>query len=189
MEKVTEKITQEALTPTENFLVRGKNKSWFWIDNAILDHFGHLIGPYGLSVYMTLSRFANNGDQSTFVSQSTIARLTGMSRMEVSRTWKLLEHYHLIQVERRKGQTSLVTIGNPLQEEPGTVSPKGCNSQLQGVQTTVTGGATHSYTNKTILTNLSEQKDDFHQKVMDFEKDQAPPPEGVFKKLKTPLMV
>ena len=137
MEKVTQDQIQEALTPTENHQVRRRSQRWFWIDNEIIDHYGHLIGPYGLSVYMCLSRFANNGTQETFVSQSTIARLTGMSTKEVTRTYKLLEHFSLISLEKREGRTSIVTLEEPGGKNPSNSQSPTRDSQSQGVGLTV----------------------------------------------------
>jgi len=77
-----------------------RRKGFFMIDNEFIDRFGPLIGAGGIAVVNVLARFANQ-ESACFPSQSTIARLTALSRMQVSREIKKLKGLGLIAVEQQ----------------------------------------------------------------------------------------
>jgi hypothetical protein len=84
-----------------------RRKGYFTIDNELLDRYGDQLGPYGLSVYMALARFANQ-DSYCWPSLATIAQRTGMSRRQVIREIDTLQGVKLIavepQIDRKTGE-------------------------------------------------------------------------------------
>src|SRR5687767_7082953 len=84
-------------------------QGWSWFDNAVIEHHGADLGPYGIAVYMALLTFVSGRSQSCFPSHATLARLTGMSRRPVRRAIEALLKAGLITRTHRstlKGRTS-----------------------------------------------------------------------------------
>lgn len=71
---------------------------FFWADNEIIDKYGAELGPFGIAVYMALSRHANRNR--CFPSFGGIAKRIGASRPTVVKAIKKLEELGLISVER-----------------------------------------------------------------------------------------
>ena len=132
----------------------------YFVDNLFLrGGYAARVGAYGIAVYNALCLFANADTQEAWPSHRTIARLTGMSRMQVTRCIHDLVAMNLVQVEGVIGRSNTYTL---LHREswktiPATGSYTGCNYQLLGVPLPVTGGVTSSYTNKTNEQDESEQ--------------------------------
>ena len=83
--------------------IRDRRKSgWFWVENSVLDEHGSSLGPFGLAVYFTLARLANNETQSTFPSQRRIARLIRVSERKVRDALNLLAKLQLIEITSRE---------------------------------------------------------------------------------------
>ena len=121
--------------PTEDvpFRVQDRRRTrFFTIDNELFDRFGWLLGPYGLSVYMALARFANQ-ESECFPSQSTIAKRTGMSRMQANREIEKLKQLKLINVRHQFGangqKRSNLYLLLDLPHVPERDNP--CNTALQ----------------------------------------------------------
>src|SRR3954469_1046811 len=85
------------------FIVRDRRrKGFFTIDNELLDHYGAQLKAHGLAVYMALARFANQ-EGTCWPSLATIAKRTGMSRMQVIRELAKLQALGLIASEHQWG--------------------------------------------------------------------------------------
>lgn len=70
-----------------------RRRGFFTIDNVVLDHYGKALKPTGIATYAGLARFANR-EGVCFPSQTTLAKLIGMSRMQVSREIDKLKRLH-----------------------------------------------------------------------------------------------
>jgi DNA-binding MarR family transcriptional regulator len=79
---------------------RGKAK-WFWLNNALLDTSGPIIGAHGIVVYIVLARFADHTGQSCHPSFQTIAKRLRLSRRKVIAVVDQLEACGLIRREPR----------------------------------------------------------------------------------------
>lgn len=79
-----------------------RRRGFFTIDNVVLDHYGKELKPTGIATYAGLARFANR-EGVCFPSQTTLANLIGMSRMQVSREIDKLKRLHLIEVQPQVG--------------------------------------------------------------------------------------
>lgn len=179
MKPVTQERIQEALELTETIQIRGRQKSWFWLDNAILDEHGPELGPYGLAVYIALCRYANNGTQETFVGQQTIADKTGMSLRQVKDTMHQIEALHLIQITYRPGRSSLITLVDPTPKDTRAHSARPpCTRCTTPVHTV--------HPNKTILSKLTEPQTIFSKRLEKYQKEAIQPPPGIFAKLMHP---
>ncbi len=88
----------------------GRTFPFFQVENAVIDHYGTVLGPYGLAVYIAIARHVNHKTGVAFPSMATIAAETGMKRNRVVRAVKQLRDLGLIQIRARKrddgGQTS-----------------------------------------------------------------------------------
>jgi hypothetical protein len=93
---------------------RGGN--WFWLHNAVVDHYGKQLGPYGIAVYVCLCRHVGQ-EQATWVGQREIAEEMGMSRRQVQRELEQLQTLALVSVETQEtphGQaTNIYTLLAP----------------------------------------------------------------------------
>jgi hypothetical protein len=128
----TQTTTAQQIDDDPLFTVQDRRrKGFFTIDNDLLDRFGEQLGPYGLAVYMALARFADQ-DSECYPSQSTIAKRTGMSRMQVSRVIEKLQKLQLIsalqQTAPNGAQRTNLYILYDL--PPVTDSYTPCNSEL-----------------------------------------------------------
>ncbi len=128
----TQNAIEQQLSDDAPFTVQDRRrKGFFTIDNDLLDRFGDQLGPYGLAVYMALARFADQ-DSECYPSQSTIAKRTGMSRMQVSRVIEKLQKLQLIsalqQTAPNGAQRTNLYILYDL--PPVTDSYTPCNTQL-----------------------------------------------------------
>jgi len=86
------------------FTVRDRRrKGFFTIDNELLDRYGAQLKAHGLAVYMALARFANQ-EGACWPSLATIAKRTGMSRMQVIRELANLQDRGLIAIEHQYGE-------------------------------------------------------------------------------------
>lgn len=77
-----------------------RTPGWYWSDNDLIDHYGPLIGAYGIAVYSALARYADR-DGRSFPSYNKLAKQLHMSRMKVISTIKDLADYGLITIEQR----------------------------------------------------------------------------------------
>jgi len=76
---------------------------WFRVDNELLEDFGNVLGPYGIAVYNSLCKHANNTKviRHCFPSYATIAAETGMSKRQAVRAMKNLVKFGIVVKERR----------------------------------------------------------------------------------------
>ncbi len=85
----------------ETFRVRDlRQKQWFIVDDAYLNGFARLLGPYASMVYFTLCRHADSR-QLCFPSISLIAQKVGISERQVIRCIQKLQDYNIIRIEKR----------------------------------------------------------------------------------------
>ena len=75
---------------------------FFQIDNAVIDHFGAVLGPYGIAVYVCIVRHVNRKTGVAFPGMATIARETGMSRRRVLSAVRQLQALGLLMVTTRR---------------------------------------------------------------------------------------
>lgn len=73
---------------------------WYWSDNDLIDHYGPIVGAYGIAVYSALARYADR-DGRAFPSYNKLAEQLHMSRTKVIATIKLLEQHGLITIDQR----------------------------------------------------------------------------------------
>jgi biotin operon repressor len=113
---------------------------FFQVENAVIDHYGAALGPYGLAVYFAIVRHTNQKSGTAFPGMDTIAAETGMSRKRVWTAVKQLKTLGLLKVQARKrddgGQTSneytlvnvtpLVPPHKPVQETTTAIEAPPC---------------------------------------------------------------
>ena len=68
----------------------------FFVDNDLLDQYGHILGAAGLAVYMVLCRHAHIDSQESFLKHQTIADKIGVSVSTVKRSLNQLRALMLI---------------------------------------------------------------------------------------------
>lgn len=85
-----------------------REKDWTWFDDVIVDHYGPIIGAYGVAVYMVIARHSNVETQDSFPSHDTIAKKLNVSKATVKRAIALLKQEKLIAVKTRKTK-----VGDP----------------------------------------------------------------------------
>lgn len=81
----------------------GRERHWFYIDNAVIDDHTPAIGALGLAVYTTLVRHANGGGQA-YPSLRRLGELLGLSRPTVIKYLALLEKEGLIASQHRTSE-------------------------------------------------------------------------------------
>jgi len=135
---------------------RGGN--WFWLHNAIIDHYGKELGPYGIAVYAALCRHAGQ-EQQTWISQGKIAEEIGTTRQQVNKLIAQLEVLQLLRVEDRQddvsGRTtsiySLLELTPVVQDDRGVIvddSPS--QSRRQALSSTMTAMINKTHGTKTM---------------------------------------
>ncbi len=90
----------------EEFEVRDLRDKFFLVDDAYLNGWARICGPYATLVYLTMCRHASK-DQTCFPSVPLMADKLGISKRQVTRAIKILEFYNIIKVARQTGQKSL----------------------------------------------------------------------------------
>jgi len=84
------------------YQVRDKrDKGWFHVDNEYLNGFGKILGPIGMSVYISLCRHAD-ANETCFPSQETIADEIGAGVRTVRDYIAKLAEYRIIAIERER---------------------------------------------------------------------------------------
>jgi DNA-binding MarR family transcriptional regulator len=82
--------------------IRTMDKSgWCWLNNALLNTYGPIIGAYGIAVYAVLARFTDHTGQSCYPSYHTIAQRLNLSRGKVLAIIHQLEACGLVRWEPR----------------------------------------------------------------------------------------
>ena len=115
-----------------------RRKGFFTLDNALFDQYGSQLKAHGLAVYVALARFVNQ-DGACWPSLATIAKRTGMSRMQVIREIGKLQELRLIAVEHQQGEKGeyrsniYILLDIP---EVVTAREQGSNTQLPPLVTT-----------------------------------------------------
>jgi hypothetical protein len=108
---------------------RGGN--WFWLHNAVVDHYGKQLGPYGIAVYVCLCRHVGQ-EQATWVGQREIAEEMGMSRRQVQRELEQLQTLALVTVETQETPHGQATNIYTLLAPPHVSESRGDDSQSRG---------------------------------------------------------
>ena len=85
---------------------------WFWINREILTGFGKRLKASGIAVYNVLASYANQGTQTCFPAQQTIADQIGLHRTTVNRKIRQLCRLRLLNIERQKDRC-LYSLLNP----------------------------------------------------------------------------
>ena len=93
----------------KSFAVRDRRPGYLRVYNDLYDKFGAQLGPYGLAVYVALSRYANK-DEECWPSHTTIAEGTGMSRRQVIREVNKMEKLGIIIIERSKHRSHVYIL-------------------------------------------------------------------------------
>lgn len=109
------------MSTTRALLEDGRTIDCLWLENWTIDDLGKQLGPYGFAVYITLRRFAENG-QTCSPSQKKIAEYLGISKVQVRREIKKLEELGLVKVTLRQGEdggsnSNLYTLIKPNLDE------------------------------------------------------------------------
>ena len=104
-----------------------RRKNWFSVDNKIIDYYAKEIGPYGVLVYIALTRYAHVETQMCFPSYKTIADKLGISRRMVIYAIKKLVAAGLIKVERRRSgsndsYSNIYTLFDVSEQKGGVVN-------------------------------------------------------------------
>ena len=94
-----------------------RNGSWFWVHTHIWRD--KRLKSTERDIYATLASYCNT-EQQAFPSVRRIAKDTGKSARHVYRCLQILEKYHYISVERKKGKVNLYTL---LKTTPAKLSP------------------------------------------------------------------
>jgi DNA-binding MarR family transcriptional regulator len=154
-----------------------RRRGFFTLDNAVIDRYGPELKAHGIAVYTVLARFANREGE-CFPSQATIAKRTGMSRMQVSREVEKLQQLQLITVEPQYGlqgeqRANLYTLLEmPAGEEPVTHRYPPCNTPLHP-PVTDSDTPRHRQLHKQDPKNKTQQKQDPE------EQQHAPSPQDI----------
>jgi len=83
----------------------GRNPPWHRADNRVIDDYGAKLGPYGLAVYYSYCRRANQNGQ-CWPSHATTARDTGMSVTSVKKAEERILELKLMKKEDRRYKPS-----------------------------------------------------------------------------------
>ena len=67
-----------------------RQRGWSWFDNAVIDHFGPLVGAYAIAVYMALVRHSDSDTQTCYPSLEALAKELKISRNTVKRAIAML---------------------------------------------------------------------------------------------------
>lgn len=78
-----------------------RQKQWFVVDDAYLNGFARVLGPYSSMVYFVLCRHADSRFQSCYPSISLIAKKVGISERQVIRCIRKLQDHNIIRIEKR----------------------------------------------------------------------------------------
>ena len=89
-----------------------RHKNWWWVDNAVVDVAGPVIGASGLAVFAVLSRYADNTKRDCWPGLDTIRGKLGMSKPTVIHTLNTLKHSGLIRVVPRRLGNDGPTLSN-----------------------------------------------------------------------------
>jgi biotin operon repressor len=92
-------------------------RGWFWINREILTGFGKRLKSSGIAVYNVLASYANQGTQTCFPAQQTIADQIGLHRVTVNRKISQLSQLGLLKIERQKDRC-LYFLLNPDVSDP-----------------------------------------------------------------------
>lgn len=88
------------MAPSRHTARDARAPGWFWSDNDLIDHYGPIIGAYGIAVYSALARYADR-DGRAFPSYQKLADQLHMSRPTVIKTIGILKDAGLILVNQR----------------------------------------------------------------------------------------
>ena len=92
-------------------------RGWYWINREILRGFGKRLKSSGIAVYNVLASYANQGTQTCFPAQQTIADQIGLHRVTVNRKIRQLSQLGLLKIERQKDRC-LYSLLNPDVSDP-----------------------------------------------------------------------
>lgn len=88
------------VTPDDGHgLVDARRVHYFWLDDALFDHYGQTLGVYGIAIYAYLARRAKA--QKSFPSIRRIAKDLCCGTEKVQNVLKTLQNMRLISIERR----------------------------------------------------------------------------------------
>lgn len=87
---------------SQDTLTDARQPGWFWMEDAVIDHYGKALGAIGIAIYAYLARRADKNGVS-FPSFSTIAAELALGRRTVIKYIHKLEALGLIVVLRHKG--------------------------------------------------------------------------------------
>jgi hypothetical protein len=93
----------------ENRLRDERRRSFYMIDNEIIDTYGPTIGVYGIAVYNVIAKYANAHGENAFPSYQTIADAINISRRKAIDTIELLVKKGLVKKSPRSKATGDAT--------------------------------------------------------------------------------
>jgi len=152
---------------------------YFWADNELMDVYGPRIGAYGVAVYLTLCRYANNKTGQCQVKIKTVANMLNVSSRTVQRALKTLTDHGLIMIEAsivekngaRVNDANVFTIlavekkPHDSQTPPVLKTPPPCQIDTPPVTVGHTNNKTHE--NKTEINKTGAAiKESAHQRLM-----------------------
>lgn len=142
-----------------NNLRDGRVKSWFYLENELLDRDDLTI--YEKTVYIVIARYVN-GENKAFPSYETIAKKGSMAKIQAVRVVKSLTQKGLLKKENRKnkdnkGSTSnLYTLLNPKPKNKDNNNKKeGVSVRYPGGNPQISGVVSPRYPNNTSIKNTS----------------------------------
>jgi hypothetical protein len=133
-----------------------RRKSWFSVDNEILEDFGEKIGLHGFAVYCALSRYANSETEEAQVSLSTLCRKLKVGRAKLLSTLEELRESGLIDIERGDRTTASTYVLLEVPKRGG-----GSEENHRGSEENYPGGSVQNSYKTTLKKTNSKEKDRF----------------------------
>lgn len=81
-----------------------RKPGWFYLDDAMIDHYGPIVGAVSIAVYAALARFANKDGQA-FPAHKTLGDALDLSRNTVKAALRRLEDAKLITVDQQTDES------------------------------------------------------------------------------------
>ena len=104
-------MEHDTTEPNSGDIFRDKRGcGWYHMDNPINDEYADVIGAYGIAAYTAIARRVNNQTKQCYPSTANLAKLSGQSVRQLTRSLALLTRYKLVDIERRRRKSSIYTL-------------------------------------------------------------------------------
>lgn len=134
----------------------GRNGGWFWVDKEVWSD--KRLTQSDKVIYGTLAYFANNKNQSSFPSISTIEEYSNASNRQVYLSIKKLERYKYVSIIRKRGKPNEYTL-----IDEAILERKRGGAKFAGVQNNTTTPANkHNVPLQNNTTNKTVFKQELH---------------------------